>query len=259
MGRAKTSHTPAEFNAGITAQSAEGGAGAAAYPAIDLASFRWHTGATLSPLRPDEPCPVLFRDIGPEAMAAFLRGRLRRLAGPFTPITYLRTQRYVEPYTDFGGIGRLIVLQPLRLHVWHSGIAHIYIARADVFDTAAQIGFVPGDVSLTDAAEMAQPMRALSDWRDALGGVVFDDAIGDTLDRLDRLNATHAESERMAEPLRRRLQSSTSSDRKKIREAMQRLGLTESDLCAAWHHLPAERREFLRAEGLPELARECPR
>src|SRR5438067_2245238 len=40
--------------------------------------LRWHTGATLRPLAPGEPCPALFRDVGPAALAVFLRGALRR-------------------------------------------------------------------------------------------------------------------------------------------------------------------------------------
>jgi hypothetical protein len=64
--------TPARFNEG----------GGRRYPVDDLSGFRWHTGATPRPVQPGEACPVLFRDIGPAALALFLRGRLRRLAGP---------------------------------------------------------------------------------------------------------------------------------------------------------------------------------
>src|SRR5437660_12278491 len=97
--------TPAAFN----------DSAARRYPAEDLSGFRWHTGATLRPLATDEPCPVLFRDIGPAALALFLRGRLPRLAGPLSPIVYMRTADYVEPYTDFEKTGRLVMLQPLLL------------------------------------------------------------------------------------------------------------------------------------------------
>src|SRR5437660_291858 len=68
------------------------------YPADNLSAYRYHTGASLRPLRPDEVCPVLFRDLGPVALARFLRGQLRRLAGPQSPIIYMRTEEYVEPY-----------------------------------------------------------------------------------------------------------------------------------------------------------------
>src|SRR5437764_15080723 len=81
------------------------------YPADDLAGFRWHTGATLRPVAQAEACPVLFRDIGPEALALFLRRRLRRLAGPMSPLVYMRTAEYTEPYTDYERTGRLVLLR----------------------------------------------------------------------------------------------------------------------------------------------------
>ena len=34
------------------------------------------------------------------------------LAGPPSPITYMRTEAYVEPYTDHERIGRLVFLRP---------------------------------------------------------------------------------------------------------------------------------------------------
>src|SRR3954469_6225574 len=98
--------------------------------ADDLSGYRWHTGATLRPVNPGEGCPVLFRDIGPAALALFLRGRLPRLAGPPSPIVYMRTAEYVEPYTDFEQTGRLALLRPLGLRPWHSGLPHVYVARA---------------------------------------------------------------------------------------------------------------------------------
>jgi hypothetical protein len=49
--------------------------------------------------------------------------------------------------------------------------------------------------------------------------------------------------------LRAQLQS---SERERAREAMERVGLTEEDLCAAWHHLPRERRGEI-AEALRRL------
>ena len=64
-------------------------------PTDDLSGFRWNTGATLRPIAPGEPCPVLFRDIGPAALALFLRGTLPRLARPRSPIVYMRTAEYV--------------------------------------------------------------------------------------------------------------------------------------------------------------------
>src|SRR5262245_32186813 len=100
------------------------------HSAQNLARFRWHTGAEPFRVESDAAPALLFRDIGPVAMEQFLRGGLGRLAGPMTPITYLRTADYREPYTDHARIGRLVVLRPMELHPWHSGLPHIYIADA---------------------------------------------------------------------------------------------------------------------------------
>jgi hypothetical protein len=194
---------------------------------------------------PDERVPVLFRDIGPQATARFLAGDLRRLAGPLTPITYMRSHRYVEPYTDHGRIGRLVILDPRVLKIWHSGQPDVYVAEAHLWSDA--VGYVPGHWSLKDAADRLDGVRVIDEMREALGGAEHDDAIEDAQRRLYGLNATLAESERRAEPLRRRLQSKTPEIRAAAREEMEMKGITELDLCQAWHHLPAARRTHLLA------------
>ena len=42
---------------------------------------------------------------------------MRRLAGPMTPLTYLRSWRWAEPYVDHAGTGRLVVLDGRALGV----------------------------------------------------------------------------------------------------------------------------------------------
>jgi hypothetical protein len=233
--------TPDAFN--------ESAAGAARYPADDLAGFRWHTGATLRPLAPGEPCPVLFRDVGPAALALFLRGGLRRLAGPLSPLVYMRTAAYVEPYTDHERTGRLVLLRPLRLQPWHAGVEHVFVARARPGVEAETVGFVPGDVPLAEAAERAREVADVRQWRELLGGRAHDEAVAESLSALDRLGAELARTEAVAAPLRRGLQSADRSLRARARAEMGRVGLTEADLCAAWHHLPRERRGWI-AEAL---------
>jgi hypothetical protein len=228
--------TPASFNDRSAARP---------YPADNLVGFRYHTGADLRPLRPDEPCPVLFRDLGPVATALFLRGQLRRLAGPQSPIIYTRTEAYVEPYDDPERIGRLLFLRPLRLQVWHSGVPAIYVARATVPVDAETIAFVPGDVPLAAAARRAAELTHSAQVREVFGGRAYDEAIAETLCRLDGLAEELARTEEMAGPLRRCLQAGD----ERAREEMERVGLTEADLCAAWHHLPRSRRGAI-AEAL---------
>jgi hypothetical protein len=79
--------------------------------------------------------------------------------------------------------------------------------------------------------------------------------VTEELSRLERLAGELAASEVLASPLRRRLQSVDRDEQMRAREAMASVGLMEADLCAAWHHLPRERRGFivesLRKFGAP--------
>ena len=222
------------------------------YPADDLAGFRWHTGASLRPVAEGEACPALFRDVGPAALAVFLRGRLRRLAGPLSPLVYMRTADYVEPYTDHERTGRLVLLRPLLLHPWHAGAPHVYVARARPGVDCRTVGFIPGEVPLAEAARVARELDDVTQLREALGGRRYDEAVGEGLLALDRLGEELARTEARAAPLRRRLQSSDRAQRERARAAMERVGLTEADLCTAWHHLPRARRDAMR-EGLRSI------
>ena len=55
---------------------------------MDLRRYRWHTGAELREVEPDEPLEPLFRDIGTDALAVFLRGEL-----PVTQVTLAELDR----------------------------------------------------------------------------------------------------------------------------------------------------------------------
>jgi hypothetical protein len=224
------------------------------YPADDLSGFRWNTGATLHPIASGEPCPVLFRDIGPAALALFLRGTLPRLAGPLSPIVYMRTADFVEPYTDYERTGRLVILRPLALGPWHSGVPHIYVSRARLGVDFGTIGFVPGDVPLSEAARLVGGAADTRELRDALGGPIFDEAVAESLHQLDRLGEALARTEAFADPLRKRLHSANRDTRERAQAEMARVGLTESDVCTAWHHLPRDRRAWIE-EALRKIAR----
>jgi hypothetical protein len=213
--------------------------------ADDLSGYRWHTGATLRPLAPGEPCPVLFRDVGPAALALFLRGRLPRLAGPLSPIVYTRTAEYVEPYTDHERTGRLVILRPAALRPWHSGLPHIYVAIARPGVDAETVGFVPGDVPLSEAARRIGDAETVRELREAFGGRGYDDAVAESLHLLERFEDELASVEKRAEPLRKALRSANRRIRDRARSEMARVGLTESDVCTAWHHLPRDRRGWI--------------
>ena len=218
----------------------------------NLARFRYHTGATPRRLDADEPCPRLYRDIGPEAMARFLSGQLERLAGPLAPILYSRTAAYQEPYRDYEPVGRLVFLQPLELRPWFSGVANVYVAPVQCDARAVTVGFLPADVDPASAENLLDGVTNLLELRDSLGGRVYDEAVEETRLSLLRLNRDLAETEVIAEPLRRRLQSRDRRESDAAREWLAARGLGETDLCGAWHHLPRDRRARLReALGLP--------
>jgi hypothetical protein len=221
----------------------------------DLARFRYHTGATLRRLAPEEPCPRLYRDIGPEAMARFLAGRLERLAGPLAPILYSRTAAYREPYRDHEPIGRLVFLQPRELHPWFSGVDQVYVAPVPCAGWSITVGFLPAHIDCVYAESLLDGVANLAEMREALGGRVYDDAVIETRLSLEQLNRELAETEIAAEPLRRRLQSREPVDAEAARAWLVGHSLGENDLCSAWHHLPRDRRDRLRdALGLPAHA-----
>jgi hypothetical protein len=222
---------------------------------LDLSRFRYHTGATLRRLAPGEPCPRLYRDIGPEAMARFLAGRLERLAGPLAPIVYTRTAAYREPYRDCEPIGRLVFLQPRELAPWFSGVAHVYVAPMRCGAHMVTVGFLPAHVDPQDAEARLEGVASLAELREALGSRLHDEAVTETRAGLERLNAELARTEILAEPLRRRLQSRCRAEAEAVRVWLDQHGLDESDLCTAWHHLPRDRRARLNAAlGLPAQA-----
>jgi hypothetical protein len=218
----------------------------------DLSRFRYHTGATLRAPVAGEAYPVLFRDLGPVALARYLSGDLARLAGPLTPLLYMRTLDYVEPYVDYEDIGRIVFLRPAQIAPWHSGIPQVYVARASAAVDLGALAFVPPGMPPAAAAKVAAAVTNGADFREALGGRAHDEARAESLARLQDLNTDLARAEVYAEPVRRAFQASEARIREAARAELERLGVDEHDLCAAWHHLPRERRAVLR-EVLPRI------
>ena len=211
----------------------------------DLRRFRYHTGAEPKRMARDEPCPPLFRDLGFEAMARFLRGELQRLCGPLSPITYMSSASYVEPYTDYGQIGRLMLLAPQTITPWHSGVEAVFIGPREIKIDYENMIFIPSEIPATIAAGQLSDVQTFREAADVIGIHYYQEAKAETILRLDHLITTHAETERVAGPLRRRFQSSSLRERDDAREWMMRVGLIESDICTAWHHLSDQRREFI--------------
>jgi hypothetical protein len=211
----------------------------------DLSMFRYHTGATLRRVGEDETCPMLFRDLGPSGMSLFLGGALKRLAGSMSPILYLRTSRYVEPYTDYENIGRLAVLRPKAIDPWLSGVSEVYVAEARLAPMADCMTFVPNAWTTPDGVRALNELPDPQAVREALGGRLHDERLADLADSLRRLNAALDASERLARPVRQMLQSGTLAERDAVRSDMARHGISERELCSPWHHIPRLRREAL--------------
>jgi hypothetical protein len=211
----------------------------------DLSRFRRHTGATLRRVGKDEPCPLLFRDLGPAGMLLFLSGRLKRLAGPMAPILYMRTAAYVEPYTDYEDVGRLAMLRPRSLAPWFSGVPEIYVAEAGLAPVADHMVYAPTEWSAAEGARALEGLPDAQAVREALGGRLHDERLADLAANLRRLTAEMEASERLARPVRRVLQTGTRAAREAVRDDMARSGVSERDLCSAWHHIPRDRRAAL--------------
>ena len=218
-----------------------------------LERFRWHTGADPRPIGDDETIPVLFRDIGPVAMQQFLSGHLTRLAGPMTPITYLRTADYVEPYTDYGRIGRLVLLQPATLFPWHSGVRNIYISKASRMPEKDTMAFIPSSWTLQEAAAALANVGSVNELRDIVGWNEYAEQQSETLASLQQLNNDHQTCEKHALRLRLAFQTGSLKTKQQLREQLLSEGLDEADLCTAWHHLSEGRRARM-LQIVPKIA-----
>jgi hypothetical protein len=213
-----------------------------AQAASDLRGFSWHTGGQIRPLGDGEPRPVLFRDLGPAATLLLLGDALPRLAGPTSPVMYLRTAHYREPFVDHGHFGRVAVLPSWSAAVWHAGIAEVFVADAGTAFDPRAMALVPDDGDLAALARHAAAMRDAGELREHLGGAAHDTWRAAQAERLRDFARELAEIEARLVPLRRAYQSRDRVRRERARELMAEHGLTETDLCAAWHHIAPPRR-----------------
>lgn len=219
----------------------------------DLSEFSWHTGGPVRPLDPDERCPALFRDLGPVATLTLLRGRLPRLAGPTSPVTYARTARYVEPYTDHEHFGRVALLPFGAWRPWHSGVAEVYVTDADARFDPACMSLVRDDIDLRALTDDARAMTSAAELREVLGPLHAEWS-GHLARRLEDFVDELARVESALTPLRAAYQSPRDDERARARDRMGALGLVETDLCAPWHHVERGRRALV----LDVIARGAP-
>ena len=207
-----------------------------------LRQYRWHTGADLEPVMLDEPIPPLVRDLGLDGMNLFLQRGLNRLAGPMTPLTYMRTAHYEEPYIDHGKIGRLLILSPREIEPWHSGVPEIYVADATNIAQPESLVFYPPHLPLVDVPKYVNGARNRNEFRESMGDGDYDDIVEDAKLRVRKLFDEAEENDRVLVKIRRDFQNGC----REIRDFLEEAELDESDLCTAWHHLPEERRDRLK-------------
>ncbi len=211
------------------------------YGSEGLARFRYHTGASVTPLDPETDCPVLFRDVGMDGAELFLLRGLVRLGGPMAPVVWMRTEAWREPYTDHGRVGRIVLLQPLAARPWNAGVPHCFVAPIDQSVPEGTLALLPGGAPDAAIAERVRDCVNASELREALGGYDYDLSLDATRERIRGLRASLVRTEVRATELRRRLQRGDPS----ARDEMCALGISEGDLCSAWNHLADDRRELL--------------
>lgn len=206
-------------------------------------------GTVPRPPREDEPCPTLYRDVGPQALAAWLEGGLARLEGPASECIFLRDATLPGYSACVEQFGVLVFLQPLALGPWLSGQDGIWVAENGRLPPAETMGFVPGGTDL----KALDPKLLSAATRDELR-----EACGDDYDaRVEasrRALAGYLEEwrvvERLSAPIRAALDGPDSQRRGEVQGQLDARGLSEKDLRAPWFHLAPER----RAEVLPLLS-----
>lgn len=219
----------------------------------NLSRFRYHTGATPTPLHAGEPCPPLFRDLGLLASAQFLAGGLSRLSGPLSPITYLRSLEFQEPYQEHAHVGRILLLRPLAVHPWRSGVPHVFISPhvplsfgGTLGEVAQTLVYIPAYMPLRDVAEAFPHLRSRQEAVDLLGGSIYKDFLIEERARLKNLVAAQDACEVIAAPVRAALKHPRT--RLQTRDLLEQHGISEQVLCAAWNHIPKPSRDALPSQ-----------
>jgi hypothetical protein len=164
-----------------------------------------------------------------------------------SPILYLRTARYAEPYEDAEEIGRLVILHPSRLAPWHAGYDEVFVADAHMAPDPAHMMVVPMAWSFGVEAERLSGLPNADAVREVIGWQIHRDMCDAMLDRTTSLIAAQEASEQRARPVRQMLQTGTPRQRENIRTSMREHNVSERDLCSAWHHVPVAQREVLNS------------
>ena len=206
------------------------------YPGPDLRAAAAASGVSASPLGDNEPCPILFRDAGPDGLAAFFDGRLSSLAAPGSPLLFLHAAGAPPPSRAAEEFGELILLQPMVLRPWRTESAGIYLASGDAIAPRDSIGFVPSGADLHALSSAAASISHMAEFRGVLAD--YDGLCRDGKERVRTYVEERAKVENFAAPLRRLLRNDPEGARQR--------GFTEEELFAPWFSFdPERRREIL--------------
>jgi hypothetical protein len=215
-------------------------------PTGNLSEAAGLLGLGARPPREDEPCPNLYRDVGPQALSRFLAGKLRRLEGPEARCIFMQDATLPGWSPCARELGLLVLLQPLSVGPWLSGQDGIWVAERGRMAPTGTIGFVPGDMDLRELDRSIEDAKTVADLREALGGAEYDEqveqsrwAIAGYLDEL-------SEVARRSAPLCAALRSSDPQGRERTLQLLESAGLYEKDLMAPWFQLSKERRAEVR-------------
>jgi hypothetical protein len=222
-------------------------------PTTDVRVASALLGTTARPLAPDEPCPTLFRDVGPQALHLFLNGKLARLGGPDAGCVFLRD----ATLPGFSGVvrelGVLAFLQPLALGPWFSGQPGIYVAEPSRMPPPATLGFVPRVESIAEIDRKIADAPDTRAMREALGGATYDEAVAAVTHDLSQYLEAWQHVERESRPWRAIVQGHSDALREAALRALHDQGLHERDLSVPLFQLSKTKRAEL-AQKLAALA-----
>lgn len=206
-------------------------------------------GSSPRPLADDEPCPTLYRDVGPQALGAFLDGTLTRYGPEGTPWLYLRDATLPAFSRCADELGLLVFLRPLALGPWR-GNPGVWVSEPDRTPPRETVAFLPGGEEVRDVDPRLEDVPDAPALREALGAAAYDERVEAAKRALRGYLEEWAQAERVSRPLRAALDGPSTARVEETRALLAGAGLTEPDLRAPWYHLPRER----RAQVLERLA-----
>jgi hypothetical protein len=222
-------------------------------PASDVSIAGEFLGTSPRPPKDDEACPTLFRDVGPQALAAFLDGTLATLEGPGSVCIFLRDATLPGYSACVEEFGVLVFLQPLSMGPWHSGQEGIWVAERGRMPPPDTLGFVPAKEPLGELDAKLSAVGTIARLREVLGSRAYDERVSQSRASLREYLAQWSRVERAAAPLRAQLDGKSAARREEVLRALLGASLTEKDLRAPWFHLCPERRKMAE-ERIRDLA-----